>query len=322
LEQSGEITKHGKENFISGAGVGHWTRYPEDISLAASLSMNALRISLEWSKIEPAEGQFSEDALAHYVDVIRTMRANGIEPFVTLWHWPLPLWLADRGGWESKKTAESFARFTKKVLEVLGKDVRYWITLNEPEIYSTHSYMQGLWPPQKKNPIALLAVVRNLVAGHRTAYAVIKKIRPDAMVGIAKNNIWFEAANDSLWNRLVAGCGTFFWNDLILRLVDSTSDFVGINHYFHNRVDGWFNRNKNERVSDLGWELRQNIKNRSSSPRMVLRTRRIRNASGFWRSHFRGSQRHPQMARMCAAICTGRSWITSSGRTGIGRSSG
>ena len=265
LELRGEIAQHGRSNFISGEGVDHYHRYKEDIALAKSLGMNMLRVSLEWSRIEPEEGKFSAEALAHYLDVVRTMRATsvatdvagqrGIEPMITLWHWPLPLWLADRGGWESAEVVAAFERFTAKVVDAIGPDVTYWITLNEPEIYASQSYLDGTWPPQKKNPIAFLSVMTHLVQAHRRAFRVIKSHQPNAQIGIAKNNIWFEAVNGSLWNRVLASIASFFWNDLLLWLTQSTTDFVGMNHYFHNRIDGWFNKNKNERVSDLGWEL-------------------------------------------------------------------
>lgn len=255
LEQRGELAHRGYQNFISGSGVDHYNRYKEDIGFAKELGMNMLRISLEWSRIEPHEGQFSEEALAHYVDVVRTMKAQGIEPMVTLWHWPLPLWLADLGGWESPRVVEAFERFTTKVMDALGEDVRYWITLNEPEIYASQSYLDGTWPPQKKSVFVFLSVLLHLLQAHRFAYRVIRSHQPTAQIGIAKNNIWFEAADGKWWNRIVAGVASFFWNDLLLWLTKSTSTFIGINHYFHNRVDGWVNKNKNERVSDLGWEL-------------------------------------------------------------------
>src|SRR3989338_4919808 len=92
------------ENYISGNACGHYERYKEDFALARSLGHNAHRFSLEWSRIEPKNGEFNREALSHYQDVIQSLQKQGITPFVTLWHWPLPLWLQKEGGWRSSKT--------------------------------------------------------------------------------------------------------------------------------------------------------------------------------------------------------------------------
>jgi beta-glucosidase len=255
LERSGELAKHGRDNFVSGRGAGHWERYAEDTELAASLGLNALRISLEWSKIEPKEGEFDEAVLAHYLEEVRGMQARGIEPFLTLWHWPLPLWLADRGGWTHHGAPAAFAQFTARVMATLGGEVRWWITLNEPEIYSTHSYLFGIWPPQRKNPWTTLVALAHLVRAHHLAAAAIKRVRPDAMIGIAKHNIWFEPVGRSPWNALVAWGANWAWNDLLLHLTDRSSTFIGINQYFHRPVNGWITRVPGAQTSDMDWDL-------------------------------------------------------------------
>ena len=86
------------ENSISGTAVDHYHRFEEDFDIAKSLGHTAHRFSIEWSRIEPEEGVFDEQEIAHYQNVVRALRARNIEPFVTLWHWTLPLWLAREGG--------------------------------------------------------------------------------------------------------------------------------------------------------------------------------------------------------------------------------
>ncbi len=115
----------------SGDAVDHYNRYAEDIRLMADAGLNAYRFSIEWARIEPQEGCFDEAQIAHYRDVIRTCKAYGIEPIVTLLHFTSPRWLISRGGWESDETPEYFARYTRYVMERLGSELHYVCTINE-----------------------------------------------------------------------------------------------------------------------------------------------------------------------------------------------
>ncbi len=223
LQEKGLIDKHGYQNFISGNACDHFNHFKEDFKLAKALGHNATRISIEWSRIEPSEGVFSEEGINHYKEVIKTLRELDIEPFVTLWHWPIPLWLRDMGGWESSKIPDYFARYAEKVVSELGFGVRYWITLNEPEIYSSNSYLEGHWPPQKKSIFNYLLVLRNLINANNKAYPLIKKHNPNSMVGVAKNNIYFEAFENRPFNRLLKAVMDWWWNSYFLNSILSFS---------------------------------------------------------------------------------------------------
>jgi len=258
LDDNGLAAKYGHDTFVSGPGIDFWNRYAEDIKAAADMGLTMLRISVEWSRVEPREGEFDQSAIDRYVDMVRVMRAHNIEPMVTLWHWPIPQWRADVDGWETSTTPEAFARFVSRIVPALTPHVRWWITLNEPENYASITYLQGKWPPQKKNPFAFIAVMVNHVRAHRIASSIIHEHRKDAMVGIAKHDIWFEPVLGvplEFWNRTLAFLANFFWNDLLTHLVAPTSDFIGINSYFHERIDGWLGKKENKVVSDMGWEL-------------------------------------------------------------------
>lgn len=115
----------------SGDAVDHYNRYAEDIRLMADAGLNAYRFSIEWARIEPEEGHFDESEIAHYMDVIRTCKENGIEPIVTLLHFTSPKWLISKGGWESDETPAYFARYVRYVMERLGQELRYVCTINE-----------------------------------------------------------------------------------------------------------------------------------------------------------------------------------------------
>jgi len=242
------------ENYISGRACDHYNRYEEDFDIAKSLGQNAHRFSIEWSRIEPKEGKFDEKEIEHYKKVISVLRERGIEPFVTIWHWPLPLWLARQGGLKSKKLPAYFSRYAERLATSLG-EVKYWITLNEPEIYSLNCFLRGVWPPQTKNLFTYLLVIKNLMKAHKEIYKTIKKINPDAQIGIAAHNVYFEAYKNRAVNVFLKKTIDWWWNYHFLNQIKEFQDFIGLNFYFHHRINNGFRKNENKIISDLGWEL-------------------------------------------------------------------
>jgi beta-glucosidase len=243
-------------DFISGVAANSYLENNADIACLRELHANAYRFSIDWSRIEPQEGQFDWSALDHYKDFIKKLRANKIEPFVTLWHWPLPLWLKDRGGWENPETVNYFKKFVAKSVAYLNEDVNFWITLNEPMVYSAQSYLRGVWPPQKKNYFAWRRVFNNLGAAHNGAYSIIKSLDSNNQVGLAKNNIYFEAAGGAPINKLLKKFADWWWNENFLNKLRGQYDFIGLNYYFHDFVNYGFHQPFNyEKKSDLDWGL-------------------------------------------------------------------
>lgn len=256
LEKSGLIKKYGLENFISGKATDHYNLFEKDFELAKELGHNATRFSIEWSRIEPEEGVFNQNEIEHYRKVIKKLRELKIEPFVTLWHFTNPLWFSEIGGWENKKSQYYFSRYAKKIGETLGEEINFWITLNEPEIYTLESFTLGLWPPNKKNIFSSINTIKNMIAAHKAAYNELKKINFKSNVGIAKNNIYFEAYGKNPFNKILKKIADHFWNYYFLNKIDSAQDFIGLNYYFHSRIKKFiFNQNENIKVSDIGWEL-------------------------------------------------------------------
>src|SRR3989344_7242602 len=146
-----KIEAQNPQNYISGRACDHYNRYEEDFDTVKSLGHNAHRFSIEWSRIEPEEGKFNEKEIEHYRNVIKALRARGIEPFVTLWHWTQPIWIADIGGWENKKTIDHFLRYIEKIVGELKENVKFWIVLNEPNIYTGFGFVKGSHPPGRRN---------------------------------------------------------------------------------------------------------------------------------------------------------------------------
>ena len=283
--------------------------------------------------MEPEEGKFDAAATAHYRNVIAAIRANGMEPFVTLWHWTMPLWFRDKHEFEKRGNVRYFVRFAEKMAREFGDDVKFWITLNEPAVYVSGHYLRGEKPPQKKDPLLTLAVYENLVRAHRAAYCAIKAVQPEAQVGIAKNQIYYEAYQGRAWNRFLKRAEDWIWNFYFLDHIKDTQDFIGLNHYFHNRIKGWFSKNENARVSDMGWELYPEaiyhvlLGLKKYRVPIYVTENGLADARDAQREWFLARRSRTCIARstkavwMCEAICTGRSWTTSSGNTVSGRAS-
>jgi beta-glucosidase len=243
-------------NYISGKGTAHYKLYHQDFDALQKLNMNALRFGLEWSRIEPNEGAWSVEAITYYKNYIKELRKRGIEPIVTLFHFTLPVWFVEKGGFEKRSNVQYFTRFAEKILRELGADVSYVITLNEPELYAYEGYYQGDWPP---NLIGkrwkFWRVLNNLARAHNQTADMIHGLSRRYKVSIAKNSVFFYAGDDAWLSRRTADFFQYFQDDYFLKKIVKRSDFLGVNFYFSNRVYGYRVHNPDERISDLGWDL-------------------------------------------------------------------
>jgi beta-glucosidase len=221
---------------VSGNAVERWSRYEADFDIAKSLHQNAHRFSIEWSRIEPEEGTWDESAIRHYQAVVAALRARGIEPFVTLWHYTNPLWFSAAGGWESAHAPRLFARYAERIVRALP-DVKFWMTLNEPNVFAYFSYLIGYWPPEVAQLRRALRVHGNLAKAHRAAYAVIKKADPSMHVGFANSVVDYVPLRHSAWfDRMAAGWCDWFGNRWFVERVRKELDYIGVNHYFREAV--------------------------------------------------------------------------------------
>ena len=217
----------------SGTAADSWHRWREDIALAKSLGHTAHRFSLEWSRLEPAPGEWDRRALDHYRQVLLALRAEGLASFVTLHHFTNPLWLARQGGWEKARAVQHFLRYTRQVVTQLGDLVDFWVTLNEPNVYAQQSFWAGRWPPQKKSWGSFLRVSRHLAAAHEVAYQEIHRHLPLARVGVAQNMIAFVPHRPtSRADGRAAALYSQWFNHRFFTATRGTHDFIGVNSYF------------------------------------------------------------------------------------------
>lgn len=244
------------ENYVSGRGVDHYNRYEADFDLLHKLNLNSFRFSFEWSRIEPNEGTWDAAAVEHYRDYIASLRRRNIEPIATLWHWTMPVWFTDKGGFAKRENIVHFERFAQKIADEYGDDLRYVITLNEPNIYTAFSYANGEWPPGQKSKLSTLLVYRNLARAHRRTYALLKAAMPNTNVGIAANLSNMQPSNPhNPLMSVAAGVMAYGWNWWFLNRIKKYQDFVGVNYYFTDYIRLFSRRHPITPRSDLGWSM-------------------------------------------------------------------
>lgn len=162
-------------------------RHAEDIALLKELGVKAYRFSTSWARIDPcADGRWNEAGLAYYDRVVDLCLANGITPYMTLYHWELPQAAEDRGGWRVRETCEAFARFAGMMAEHFKGRVLHYFTLNEPQCTVSLGHETGVHAPGMQLDITgqFRVLVHQLLA-HGLAQRAIKAAAPDAVVGIA-----------------------------------------------------------------------------------------------------------------------------------------
>lgn len=242
-------------NYVSAKGADHYNRYVEDFELLKKMNMNAYRFSVEWSRVEPQEGAWSVEAIEHYKQYVNELKRQNIEPIVTLFHFTLPVWFSEMGGFEKRRNVKYFTRFAEKIIRELGISVRYVITINEPEIYAIESYLGGHWPPNKTSKRATWHVFNNLAYAHNQAARAIHGINRRYKVSVAKNSCYVYAGDNAVLSRFSATVLQYVRDDYFLKKVVKQCDWLGVNYYFSDRVYGYRVHNPDQRLSDLGWDL-------------------------------------------------------------------
>ena len=261
----------------SGIAADMWNKFESDVQSLIidnehGLHLNALRISVEWSRIEPRQGQFDHSALDKYASWISFLRENGIKPMVTLHHFTNPIWFEDLGGFENDDAPSLIEPFVREVVERLGSSlqgegVERWITINEIMVYAGNGYLIGEFPPGRRGELCtMLKVVKNMLRCHEAMYKVIKEIDTNASVSIAKNTILYHPKSHfDLISIAAAAISDVYYNAMPIRVLErqGTIDYLGLNTYIRMKVGrlGSFMGfvDTPELQSDMGWDLEPQV---------------------------------------------------------------
>lgn len=242
----------------SGAACEWWAgRAEEDVQRMADLNTNAHRLSIEWSRIEPREGQWDHSAFDRYRDILKAMLDAGIQPMITLHHFTNPMWMVRKGGWLHPESPHWFQQFVRRVVGDLSDLCRVWCTINEPNVYAAKGFFDGDWPPGQTDISDYFRVVYHMLQAHAAAYETIHDLQPQARVGLAKHMIAWYPRTGSPLDRMITNLLDRAFNGVTLDAlqagkwrppvgrkdempgVRNTLDWIGLNYY--QRYDAAFN---------------------------------------------------------------------------------
>jgi beta-glucosidase len=190
-EQQGRI----RTGELCGKAANWWDGAEGDFALAERMGHNALRLSLEWSRIEPEEGEWDNGAVDRYRAMLTDLHNRGIKPMVTLHHFTEPLWFADRGGFANEDNIRFFVRYVSHAVLNLRDLCDFWITINEPNVYTALGYVLGSYPPGKHDLACARRVIRDLLQAHVEAFYAIRLLQPGAQIGYCLDYRLFDPAH-------------------------------------------------------------------------------------------------------------------------------
>ena len=266
----------------------HYHRWREDVALMKELGLKSYRFSVSWSRIIPQEGTVNEEGLIFYSDLVDALLEAGIEPLVTLYHWDLPLWMHEKGGWKTLAIREAFLEYVSAVVDRLSDRVQYWITFNEPQCFLMNGYMQGVHAPFQRDYLSLPRITRNFMLTNAATVRLIReRAKKNPKIGVAfaagafipaeetqsgietarhksffkgmgtMNNRWWM--DPILLGKPVAAYGVYRSRKRDMKDIQVDFDFIGINNYTAFNYSDW-GGDKNIDTSNLpknslGWVI-------------------------------------------------------------------
>ncbi|HSN10773.1 MAG TPA: GH1 family beta-glucosidase [Propionibacteriaceae bacterium] len=241
--------------------VDEYHRYPEDIALMTELGVTGYRFSISWPRNYPEPGTVNQAGIDHYKRLAEALLDAGITPLATLYHWDLPQYLEDAGGWPNRGTAYRYAEYVSTTVSALGSHISTWGTLNEPWCSAFLGYADGEHAPGRHDHPAALAAAHHLNLAHGLGVQAIRAAQTDSRVSVSLNLHALRAASDSAEDRAaLAQCervGNGIWlkpmleghydpqlfedtahvtdwsfvQDGDLREISQPLDFLGLNYY-------------------------------------------------------------------------------------------
>jgi beta-glucosidase len=270
-----------------------YRRADEDVALLSELGANAYRFSVAWPRVQPlGQGKVLSQGLDYYSRLVDALLASGIEPWVTLYHWDLPLALGEKGGWTERDTAYRFSDYAEIVYRALGDRVRHWVTLNEPWCSSFLGYRTGEHAPGLRDEKATYRAVHHLMLAHGLARAAFRSSGLDGEIGLVINAATPRPATsrpeDVLAARRASVERTGLWLDPVfgrgypeeylaahgaalpieegdLGVVAGDLDFIGLNYYNEDVVEaapvgpeapeGFRYVQTSREKTEMGWDI-------------------------------------------------------------------
>jgi len=276
----------------------HYHRYKEDVAIMKELGLKAYRFSISWPRVMPEEGKINEAGLEFYKNLVAELKAAEIEPMCTIYHWNLPMWLHEKGGWRWDGISDAFAEYTKVLADALSGDIRYWMTINEPACFGALGYLVGVHAPFEScmgEPEKLKeteeTVSRNILLAHGKAVQTLRKYGKQPLkIGVALNANLIEPFTEEPDEIERARAATFsdadqlfsysWWADPMflgkvpewrnkylsdeeLAIIHQPLDFLGFNSYSDGNYDEHMGPNPNvipgmPRTA-MGWPITPNV---------------------------------------------------------------
>ncbi|WP_258097340.1 glycoside hydrolase family 1 protein [Marinoscillum pacificum] len=267
----------------------HINHIESDVKLLKAIQTETYRMGIEWSRIEPVEGQFSQEGIELYRKEIKLLLKNNIRPLVTLWHFSNPLWMEDDGGWINPKCVDRYLNYVRFVVDELGDLVTDWVTINEPNVYLFFGYFEGRWPPGMRGKVRkYLRGANHFAKAHLKAYDQIHEQlkakghkSEEIHVGVAHHLRIFDMFDKRHLTKMAAYVSNHLFQWMYLEAMTHARfvfplkwhrefpkknycDFIGINYYSRDLVKGIYNPGtlfnelyvkKGKAVNDLGWEI-------------------------------------------------------------------
>lgn len=244
----------------------HYHRYKEDVALMKQIGLKSYRFSVAWSRIISQPGKVNKKGLQFYSNLVDELLAAGITPLCTIYHWDLPLWAHEKGGWLWNGISDAFAEFTQTLAEALGDRIRYWMTINEPSVFGDLGYHQGTHAPfcpcdetSSEYVWRMCTVSKNILLAHgKAAKALRKYCAKSPKIGLALTGTiftpWAETedkiaeAKANTFNSALNLHNVHFWMDPMMGMKPQTElglylsekdretiaqplDFLGFNCY-------------------------------------------------------------------------------------------
>ena len=251
--------KHLKHGETCHEACDHYHHWKEDVALMKEMGLKSYRFSVSWPRIMPEKGKVNEKGLAFYRDLIHELKANGIEPLVTLYHWDMPVWVDKEGGWKSPKIIGLYLEYVKAVVDAFSGDVRYWMTFNEPQVFIMMGYVMGSFAPFRHDVFTFKKHLRHMLLAHGKAVKLIRKrAKIPPKIGLAMAATTYIPADDtpealadartkSFEGRVGEGSNALYADPICLgkaspmlrrklsaedlKIISEPMDFIGVNVY-------------------------------------------------------------------------------------------